>query len=431
MRSRAVAVLKPLTWGRGSGILTGLRLAPHLAQMILENLVSGPSTRLAAGTLALPLAVAAGCGVEKRRTVKAEFASAQGNLAKSKAVSFTIRLDDSKGSIRALATKDKSAPKGFVDAALPGSVTLTVDPASNATLASLGAGACSGKMTTDLTAAIKKVNVALVVRDAHAAVAELRLVGGVLHAHVDLTEIAAVAKDSGVKDFDAKLDEAIRSADPAFARGLADVKAGQWISVPLATYRTKFQDLAKGFSGLGAGGATDARSAPSDAPTGTADCKAVSKVGTDVFAAIKSYVKVTDAGDSSSDRVLDIKVKARPALKAALSMLQVDKGLLFASLLKSVEPTAVDDAIADGTITLRSGHLTQATIDLESVGTLATDPGKDSFAGSSIVLDVNDKAAEVAAPGNVLTFDVGALIDNFLSGMTGNGLESSSTDVVG
>lgn len=37
----------------------------------------------------------------------------------------------------------------------------------------------------------------------------------------------------------------------------------------------------------------------------------------------------------------------------------------------------------------------------------------------------------MAAPGNVSTFDVGALIDNFLSGMTGNGLESSSTDVVG
>lgn len=30
--------------------------------------------------------------------------------------------------------------------------------------------------------------------------------------------------------------------------------------------------------------------------------------------------------------------------------------------------------------------------------TLATDPGKDSLAGSSIVLDVNDKAAKVAVP---------------------------------
>lgn len=407
--------------------------------MILEILVIGPTARLAAGTLvlALPLVAAAGCGVEKRRTVTAEFASAQSNLARSRAVSFTVRLDDSKGSIKRLATKDKSTPKGLVDAALPGSVTYTVDPASNATLASLGSGSCAGKATaTDLAAAIKKVNLALVVRDAHAAVAELRLVGGVLYAHVDLTEIGAVAKDSGVKDFDAKLDDAISSADPAYAKGLADVKAGQWISLPLSKYLTKFQDLAKGFSGLGAGGATDAPTSPTapTAPTTRTDCKALSKVGTDVLGAIKPYVKVTDANDSSSNRVLDIKVKARPALKAALAVLQAAKGLPFAGLLKSVEPKAVDDAVADGTahgtITLNDGHLTQATIDLESLRTLATDPGKDSFVGSSIVLDVNDKADEVAVPGNVSTFDVGALIDSSLRGLTGIGLPSGSSEVV-
>lgn len=407
--------------------------------MILEIVVIGPTARLAAGTLvlALPLVAAAGCGVEKRRTVTAEFASAQSNLARSRAVSFTVRLDDSKGSIKRLATKDKSTPKGLVDAALPGSVTYTVDPASNATLASLGSGACAGKATaTDLAAAIKKVNLALVVRDAHAAVAELRLVDGVLYAHVDLTEIGAVAKDSGVKDFDAKLDDAISSADPAYAKGLADVKAGQWISLPLSKYLTKFQDLAKGFSGLGAGGATDAPTSPTapTAPTTRTDCKALSKVGTDVLGAIKPYVKVTDANDSSSNRVLDIKVKARPALKAALAVLQAAKGLPFAGLLKSVEPKAVDDAVADGTahgtITLNDGHLTQATIDLESLRTLATDPGKDSFVGSSIVLDVNDKADEVAVPGNVSTFDVGALIDSSLRGLTGIGLPSGSSEVV-
>ena len=407
--------------------------------MILEIVVIGPTARLAAGTLvlALPLVAAAGCGVEKRRTVTAEFASAQSNLARSRAVSFTVRLDDSKGSIKRLATKDKSTPKGLVDAALPGSVTYTVDPASNATLASLGSGACAGKATaTDLAAAIKKVNLALVVRDAHAAVAELRLVGGVLYAHVDLTEIGAVAKDSGVKDFDAKLDDAISSADPAYAKGLADVKAGQWISLPLSKYLTKFQDLAKGFSGLGAGGATDAPTSPTapTAPTTRTDCKALSKVGTDVLGAIKPYVKVTDANDSSSNRVLDIKVKARPALKAALAVLQAAKGLPFAGLLKSVEPKAVDDAVADGTahgtITLNDGHLTQATIDLESLRTLATDPGKDSFVGSSIVLDVNDKADEVAVPGNVSTFDVGALIDSSLRGLTGIGLPSGTSEVV-
>ena len=407
--------------------------------MILEIVVIGPTARLAAGTLvlALPLVAAAGCGVEKRRTVTAEFASAQSNLARSRAVSFTVRLDDSKGSIKRLATKDKSTPKGLVDAALPGSVTYTVDPASNATLASLGSGACAGEATaTNLAAAIKKVNLALVVRDAHAAVAELRLVGGVLYAHVDLTEIGAVAKDSGVKDFDAKLDDAISSADPAYAKGLADVKAGQWISLPLSKYLTKFQDLAKGFSGLGAGGATDAPTSPTapTAPTTRTDCKALSKVGTDVLGAIKPYVKVTDANDSSSNRVLDIKVKARPALKAALAVLQAAKGLPFAGLLKSVEPKAVDDAVADGTahgtITLNNGHLTQATIDLESLRTLATDPGKDSFVGSSIVLDVNDKADEVAVPGNVSTFDVGALIDSSLRGLTGIGLPSGTSEVV-
>lgn len=50
--------------------------------------------------------------------------------------------------------------------------------------------------------------------------------------------------------------------------------------------------------------------------------------------------------------------------------------------------------------------------------------------GSSIVLDVNDKADEVAVPGNVSTFDVGALIDSSLRGLTGIGLPSGSSEVV-
>ena len=66
------------------------------------------SLRLLAGTLvlALPLAAAAGCGAEKKKTVKQEFAAAQSYLGDSKAASFTLRFDDAQGNFAKVINKD-------------------------------------------------------------------------------------------------------------------------------------------------------------------------------------------------------------------------------------------------------------------------------------------------------------------------------------
>jgi hypothetical protein len=391
----------------------------------LENVVLRPATRLAAGTLllALPLAGAAGCGAEKRRTIKAEFASAQTNFENSKAASITLRFDDSKGTASKLATKDGNTSKALVDALLHGSVTYVVDPASDATLKSLSTkGGTSSKSLSDQ---LKKVNLAFVVRDSSAVLGEIRLVAGVLYAHVDLTEIGKLAKAGGVKDFDSKLDDAITSAGPQFATGIADVRAGKWIKLPIASYVDKLQDLAKSFT-PGRSGGTTKPPAPTNAE--------LTDLGNKVFAAVKPYVKVTDANDSSKDRVLDVNVKVRPALKAVLAVLQGSKGLPFAGFLKSVTPAEIDKKITDGsahgTITLKSGHLTQVTLDVESIRTLDATAGKDSLEGSSVVLDFNDHADEVKVPTDVSAFDVGALIDQFLQGF-GQSFGSSTAPLAG
>lgn len=362
-----------------------------------------PSARLAAGTLALalPLAAAAGCGVEKRQSVKAELRAAEHHLGASRAASFTLRLDDAKGSVAALAGKD-GAPKALVGDLVRTSITYTVDAASNATLAGLGAGAGSSASVAEQ---LKKVDVGLLVRDGSAELGELRLVAGVLYARVDLAEIGRLAKEGGVDDFDSKLDDAVAQADPRLASGLKDVRAGKWVKLPLASYLDKFQELAKGFTGLAPGAPTPTKADYTD-------------LGKRLFAAVKPYIKVTDANDSSSDRVLDVDVKARPAVKAALSLLQAEKGLPFAGLLGGVTPADVDKGLADGTahgtITLASGHLKQVSVDLESIRTLDPHAGSGSLAGSSVVVDVDDSAGTVSAPTDLSGFDLGALLDSFL-----------------
>jgi hypothetical protein len=358
--------------------------------------------RLAAGTvaLALPLAAAAGCGAEKRKTIKAEFASAASNLEGSKAASFTLRLDDAKGNLAKLAKKD-GPPAAVVDALLKGSITYTVDPVGDATFrsASLTGGGA------DLKAALNKVNLAFVVRDGVADVAELRLVAGDLYAHVNLTEIGRLATLGGAKNFNQSLDDAVGSMDPQFAQGLTDVRAGKWLKLPLSKYLDQLQGLAGSI-------------VPQLGASTTGKKYDFNSLGKRAYAAVKPFVKVTDANDSSKDRVLDVNVQVRPALKALLSLLKGEKGLPFAGMLGKVLPSEIDkhvtDGIAHGTITLKSSHLKQVSVDIESIRTLSTDPGTNTVAGARVVFDINDNAAALTAPTDVSSLDIGQLLDGFL-----------------
>lgn len=364
------------------------------------------TVRLAAGTLALalPLLAAAGCGVEKKKTVAAEWAAAQANLEKSKAVSVTLRLDDAQGNLAKLMKKDDT-PDAIVQAVSKGSITFTGDPAGSATLASLKSSAGDA----DVKASLQKVNVAFVIRDDKAALGEIRLVAGDLYARVDLKEIGRLAKAGGSADFDTQLDQMVGSLDPRLAQVLTDVRAGKWLKLPISKYLTQLQALAKGFS-------------PALGQPDPAKKYDYNALGAKAYAAVKPYVKVVDANDSSSDRVLDVKVQARPALKALLAVLKAEKGLPFAGML-DVTPAQVDENVAageaHGTITLKDSHLTQVAVDVESLRLLSKDPGKDSVAGVRVVVDVNDKAAEVTAPTDLTKVDLGALLDEFMQNMGG------------
>jgi hypothetical protein len=372
--------------------------------------------RLAAGTLALalPLAGAAACGAEKKKTIKQEFASAEAHLNDSRSTSVTVRLDDSKGSLAALAAKDGDAPpKAVLDAVLKGSITYVVDPAGDATFKSVQS---KGVSNEDLTKQLSKVNLAFVIRDDQAELADLRLVGGNLYLKVDLKEVSRLAKAGGVEDFDADLDAAAADMGPEFTELVADARAGKYLKLPLAKYLDQLQELAGGL--------------PSPSASQNEDLK---QLGDNLVTAVKPYVTVTDANDDSDERVLDVKVRVRPALKAGLAVLRAEKSLPFlGQVFGEIDPADIDKEVRDGeargTITLKKGHLTQFTVDVESIRLLA--PGEkaseDSVAGTRVVVDVDDDADEVEVPDNVSTFDVGKLIDQFLEAMSGSMADSFS-----
>ncbi len=367
--------------------------------------------RLVACTLvlALPLVAAAGCGAAKQKTVREEFTAAQAHLADSKAASFTLKLSDAQGNLAKLMTKQGDTPPALVQALLKGSVTYTADPAGDATFKAARAGSAD---PTDLKAAFQKVNLGFVVRDDKAELVEIRLVAGNLYAHVNLDEIGALAKAGGVDDFDAMLEENIAGKDARLNQGLADVRAGKWLTLPLATYLTQLQDLARTL----APGATPDPSKKYD----------FSGFGKKAFDAIKPYVKVTDANNSSADRVLDVKVQARPALKALLAVLKAEKDLPFGTLFAAVDTAEIDKNVkageAKGTITLHDSHLSKVSVDLESLRQLANDPGEDSFAAVNVVMEIDDSADQVSAPKNVSSLDLGALIEKLISGFFGAGM---------
>lgn len=375
-----------------------------------------PSVRILAGTLALalPLTAAAGCAVEKKRTIKAEFASASKHLQESKASSFTLRLDDGQKSLEKLMTKDGKLVPELAEAVTGGSITVTVAGKS----LSRKALATSG----DVAAQLKALSMSIVVRDNKAELGELRLVKGVLYGRVGLREISRLAKLGGTKDFDATLDKGVEGGPPELAALLADVRAGKWVKLDLTTYVDKLAELTQGLRGI--------------TPTSPPSVKSFDAQGlsNDLIAAVKPYVKVTDANDSSSDRILDVNVRARPALKAALAVLQGAKDLPFPNPFVDVMPTDIDDVVKDGNahgqIRLKDGHLRSFSIDVESLRQLAKDPGTDSLAGLDVALDIDDSADELVAPDNVSSVDVGKLVDSFFNDLK-NGSSSTSSSYAG
>ncbi|MFN2536719.1 MAG: hypothetical protein ABR549_01025 [Mycobacteriales bacterium] len=371
--------------------------------------------RFVAGTLvlALPLVAAAGCGAAKKRSIKQELVAARSNLADSKAASFTLRLTDSKGALAALAAKDGDLPEAAAKDLLGGSVTYTFDAASASKLRTVDSSASDA----ELKSALADVHFAIAVKDAKTTVAEIRLVDSTLFARVNLVEVDRLAKEAGSDGVGSSVDDFIAGAPEPYQPALKDAKAGKWLKLPLEGYLDKIKDLTT--------------SLPTPGPSASSDLQ---RTGKDLFAAVQPFIKVTDANNSSSKRVLNVDVDARPALKAALGVLKTAKELPFGEVFQGIGPGDIDAHVAPGrahgTVTLADGHLTQVTVDVESIRRLDPHASGTSLAGSSVVLDVDDSAASVKAPtDDVSDVDVKALLDDLLKGFTESFGASLSGDV--
>jgi hypothetical protein len=359
--------------------------------------------------LALPLVGVAGCGAQKKRTIKAELQSAADHIAASEAMSVTFRLGDPSGTVKAnlIDGAESADEKALTPTLLGSSVTYTVDPVGNATLKDSPQGC--GTTERELRDSLEKVNFSLVLNSDVKPLGELRMVDGTLYVHVDLAEIRRLAAIGGTKDFDAQLDD-FAAEDAELEKAVADVRAGKWVKVPVGEYIDRLQELAESFTdAMGEEGAT-----PKAAPL---DCNAVGK---DVFSAIKPHIKVTDANNSSSDRVLDVAVQVRPALKAAVAALKGSKHPMLGEALEDFDPAEIDkevaDGVAKGTVKLSDGHLKQVTIDLESARVLDPKASGKPLTGGSVVIDVDDTAEELKAPTNLSSFDLGKAVEDFFEG---------------
>lgn len=372
------------------------------------------STRLAAGSLvlALPLAAAAGCGAAKKRTIKQELQAAQQNLLDSDATSITLRVGDAKGNLAKEAATSGDISVAHAKDLLTSSVTFTFDGKSASAIKGVDAKASE----SELKDALSDVHLAIAVKSSGGTLGEIRLVDSTLFARIDVSAIDKVVGEASEADFQSGFDDFIDGAPDEYQSALNDVKAGKWLKLPLSGYVDKVQDALK--------------SLPSADPS-TED---LSRTGKDLFTAVKPYIKVTDANDDSSNRVLDVTVDARPAAKAALRVLKAVKGLPFGQAFDEVSDADIDDNLADGkahgTLTLSDGHLKQVTVDIESIRKL--DPNADTdldLSGGDVVLDVDDSADQVKAPSsNVSSTDVKALLEDLVGSFFG-GVDSASATV--
>ena len=258
---------------------------------------------------------------------------------------------------------------------LGASVTVTVDAAGKDKLGDLQVDEQAD--AAELEQELEDVSLGIAVKDAQQTLAELRLVGGTLYARVGVAEIERLTDAEG--SYDDAVADAPENAQPA----LADLGDGKWLTLPLEDYVDDLKDAA----------------AAVPTPTASVDPEGLQD---DLLTALKPHVSLTDANDDSDNRVLNLDVDARPAVKALLAVLQDHEELPFAGFLTEVTPADVDKGLAAGkahaTLTLSDGHLRQVALDVDSVRRLDPEAGTTDLSGSAVVLDLDDSADEVQAP---------------------------------
>ena len=346
---------------------------------------------LAAGVaLVLPLAAVAGCNAAvtaKKETIRVSLEKAAANLAGSRSASFVVRFDDPRGTLR------KAAPADLLNG---GTVSFTIDPTGNKTLRDLQ----NADPKMPAAEKLNLANIELTVDADGGPVSQIRLVNGTVYVRADINRVSRLARKAGTGTDPAAALDAFGGPNKARLKPLiTDIRSGRWIRLPLAPYA----------------GLLDGLAAQNKTGTPPVDGQ---KLGADLIAAVQPYITVTDAAVTGTDRILDVKVQAKPALKAVLDQLRS----LDLALPGKDQPdtTAVDrlkDGTVDGQVVLTGDHLRRFSFDLGSVARLvpAGKPRVPDLTGAAVVVDVNDAAAEVKAPTDVSPVDVGALLTSAVS----------------
>jgi hypothetical protein len=369
--------------------------------------------RLTAGValVALPLAAAVGCGTAssaKKESVQSSVTKASDNLRASGSTSVVIRLDDRQGNLKKAATsgKDPAEPQQ-ADLLLGGTVSFTVDPANGKTMGDVQ----NADPAMPVLDRLKLTNISMSVQADGGDVAQVRLVDGVVYAQVGIDKIADVVKKTGSStDVRGELDDLAAQSPGQLAPLVTDVRAGKWLKLPLAPYAEQLKALQQ-----------------QAGPSAAVDSQ---KLGMDLVNAVKPFVAVTDASTSGDDRVLDVKVQAKQALKAALDTVKkMDGALPGVAMLDTTDLDKLGDGTVDGQVTLSDDHLKKITMDLQSAVRLAppgATPAPD-LTGSTVTIDVDDSADEVTVPGDVSSVDLGALVQGALGSASRLGTSGTGT----
>lgn len=366
-----------------------------------------PGRRTAAVVLSVlvPLGAVSACGAQKRATIEQEFQSAGDAFSASRSLSFALSLRDDDGNLSKAATKGKDGlPQAIAGDVLGARIAVVLDPAGDRTFADLQK--LSG---TPVKEQVKAFNAAIAVEVAGGPLVELRLVDGTAYGRVDFGKVDDLAVKAGKGKPSAALDDAPAELAPA-AR---DLRAGRWLALPLDAVVEQFAGLV-----------------PTPSATPSIDPEVL---GGNLLAAVRPFVTVTDAGGDRGERVLDVRVRVREAVKALLPVLAKQPGI--GDLLPDGTSGKVDKAVgtgeATGKVVLKAGRLTKVELDLESVVALDTNNTVDPLTGGFLVLDVDDSADEVRKPSDVSDVDVAGLFKSFFGVALGSFGASGSGAVPG
>lgn len=349
----------------------------------------------------------AGCGAAG--SLRADNAHAKSSLQAAKSLSVTLGFSDPDGKLaKAIRSGDSTTTQAQAAAVIGATISFTVSANGGRTLFA------KGDPNQPLSHQVKQSNFDLTVSGLGGKLAEIRLVDGILYATSDIAAVKKAA-DLGGPGAGAQVDAFLTSVPPQLKQGADDLKAGKWLKVPIATYVEQLQKLAK----AGGGAAPD-----------PAKARGYAKLGKDLQAAIKPNIGLTDLGATGDSRNVSIDIKVKQALTAVLGVLSSDAatlGLPAGLIPKGDALEDVSDKTLSATLTITRGHYTKLSVPFAGLAGLDAHPSTSvpPFGSSAIVLQLDDSAAPVIAPTNVSSFDIGALIDQFVSQFGGVGAAAS------